>query len=176
MLLICPHGNVEKDGFHSNISVKYFSFLSPIQTLTICLHVAKPVSTHWAIYVCTALRLWCGSKGLQRMEKENVFIVILMHLKHLSCRTHRRSWLSFLSRRTRGTHGNVSIKRTNSSTCSFHWVCKGGHLLQNHFLTDFDHMLSWECLALWKKSSPHPSLKVTLLKDVACWSFSCNPK
>lgn len=75
--------------------------------------------------------------------------------------THGRSGWALLSGWTGGTHGHVPVERTHSGTRPLHRVGKGGHLLQNHFLTNLDHVLSRERRTLCNESSPHPSLDAT---------------
>lgn len=83
-------------------------------------------------------------------------------MKTQTIKTHRRSWGSFLSWGTRSTHGHIPIERTNRCTRSPYWVGKGGHLLQDHFLTNLNHVLSREGWSLCNKSSqtPHASLEI----------------
>lgn len=118
----------------------------------------------------TALRQCVWTKRLQEVRWNLKSLVcagwFTLNNEHTNCKTHRRSGGSFLSGGTRGTHGHVPIERTNCSTCPLHWVGKGGHLLQDHFLTNLDHMLSGERRALCNKSLPHPSLEMTQLWDM----------
>lgn len=100
-----------------------------------------------------------------------------MNTKTVKKKTHRRSRGSLLSGGTRGTHGHIPIKRTNCSTCPLHWVGKGWHLLQHHFLTNLDHVLSREGRALWTNHYhihhwrwPNCGTCNMELQDRACWS------
>lgn len=85
-------------------------------------------------------------------------------------KTYRRPWGSFLSGGTRGAHGNVPIERTSCSTRPLYWVGKGGHLLQDHFLTDLNHMFSWKRWTLCEKSLLQTSLQVIWLRNRSVWS------
>lgn len=48
---------------------------------------------------------------------------------------------SLLAGGSGGTHGHVSVERTDSGTGTFHRVGKGGHLLEDHTLADLDDVL-----------------------------------
>lgn len=65
--------------------------------------------------------------------------------------THWRSGGPFLSRGPRGSHGHVPVERTHRSARPLHWVGKGGQLLAEDFLTNLNHVLSWEAGSLWNK-------------------------
>lgn len=113
---------------------------------------------------CTALRRRVWAKGLQEAgwHGKRWFVCA----EHPNFKTHGRSWGSFLSGGTRGTHGHVPIERTDCSARPLHWVGKGGHLLQDHFLADLDHVLSGQGRALCNKSLPQPSLEATQVWDM----------
>lgn len=83
--------------------------------------------------------------------------------KYLIVLTHRRSWEPTLSRGAWSTHGNIPVERTNSSAGSFHRVSKGGHLLQDHFFTNLNHMFSRKSWTLGGKSFSYSSVEVTKL-------------
>lgn len=69
--------------------------------------------------------------------------------------THRRSGGPFLSRGARGPHGHIPVERTHRGARPLHWVGKGGQLLAEDFLTNFDHVLSGEAGSLWKQGLHH---------------------
>lgn len=66
--------------------------------------------------------------------------------------THRRSGGPFLSGGPRGSHGHIAVERTYCGARPLHWVGKGGQLLTEDFLTNFDHVLNREAGSLWNKS------------------------
>lgn len=55
--------------------------------------------------------------------------------------TYRWSRWSFLAGGSGGTHGHVSVKRTDSGTRPFHRVGEGRHLLEDHAFADLDDVL-----------------------------------